>query len=80
MTLPDERYAAIKGAGNFLQDLAAGKFKRVPREVRDIAQSLLRHYPDRYDLMMLERAAPNVVQERMEALHRMVYAYEQREE
>ena len=80
MTLPDERYAAIRGTENFLKDLAAGRFKRVPREVRDLASSLLRHYPDQYDLMVLERAAPNIVQKRMEPLHRMVYAYEQREE
>lgn len=79
MTLPDERYAAVRGAGNFLRDLAAGKFKRVPHNVRDQARGILRHYPDEYDLMAIERLAPSVMQKKMDDLHRMVYAYEQQQ-
>jgi hypothetical protein len=77
MTLPDERYRAVKNAQQFLARLAGGEYPRVPKAVRDEARSILRHYPLDWDLQQLERAAPHVIQQQMEPLHRMVAAYNQ---
>jgi hypothetical protein len=35
----------------------------------------LRHYPGYHDLAQLESAAPHVVQQQMDPLHRMVMQY-----
>ena len=76
MTLPDERYRAIRITETLLTDLCNSRTTpRVPREIRLRAAQCLRHYPGSYDLHQLEVAAPHVVQERMEPLHRMVTAY-----
>jgi hypothetical protein len=75
MTLPDERYRAVKWAESFLQRLAGGEYPRVPKAVRDEARSILRHYPSSWDLDRAARSAPEVFQEQMEPLHRMVAAY-----
>ena len=76
MTLPDERYRAIRITEKLLTDLCnSAATPRVPREIRQRAAQCLRHYPGPYDLHQLEVAAPHVVQERMEPLHRMVTAY-----
>ena len=76
MTLPDERYRAIQMAEQLLQDLCDPKrTPRIPNSVRVRAMSALRHYPGVYDLQQLEQAAPHVVQQRMEPLHKMVLQY-----
>ena len=72
MTLPDERYRAVKWAEGFLKRLAGEGFDRVPKAVRDEARSILRHYPSDYDMNRAAAAAPEVFQERMEDLHRFV--------
>ena len=77
MTLPDERYRAARWAESFLQRLAGGEYPRTPKAVRDEARSILRHYPTQWDLQQLEKAAPHVIQQQMEPLHRMVAAYSQ---
>jgi len=79
MTLPDERYRAVMWASRFLQELAYDrkKYPRVPKVVRQEAHSILRHYPSSFDLKMAERGAPDVFQERMEPLYRMVKQHEQ---
>jgi hypothetical protein len=74
MTLPDERYRAVKWAEAFLKRLAGGEYPRVPKAVRDEARSVLRHYPSDYDMNRAATAAPEVFQERMEDLHRFVAA------
>ena len=75
MTLPDERYRAVKWAESFLKRLAGGEYPRVPKAVRDEARSILRHYPSSWDLDRAAMGAPDVFQERMEPLYRMVAAY-----
>ncbi len=72
MTLPDERYRAVKYAGDFLSRLAGGQYARVPKAVRDEARSILRHYPSGYDMLRAATAAPEVFQEQMEDLHRFI--------
>ena len=62
MTLPDERYRAIKCAEALMLDLAdPRKTPKIPKYIRDRARGTLRHYPNTFDLTMLEEAAPNVL-------------------
>jgi hypothetical protein len=78
MTLPDERYRAIRQTRQFLLDLQDRTiYPRVPRPVRAEAYRLLRHYPGEYDLERLAEKAPNVIIREMESLTRMVMAYEE---
>ena len=78
MTLPDERYRAIRQTGQFLRDLQDRTiYPRVPRAVRAEAYRLLRHYPTEYDLERLAEKVPNVIIKEMEPLTRMVMTYEQ---
>lgn len=75
MTLPDERYRAVRQTAEFLQRLAGGEYPRTPKAVRQEALRLLRHYPTKWDLDAAASAVPEVFQEQMEPLHRMVAAY-----
>jgi hypothetical protein len=78
MTLPDERYAAVLQASRFLQQLCnPAVTPRVPKHIRREAAAVLRHFPTYYDLERLSQAAPDVVQQRMEPLHRLVAAYKE---
>jgi hypothetical protein len=72
MTLPDERYRAVKWAESFLQRLAGGEFPRVPKAVREEARSILRHYPSTYDLDRCAARSPDVFAESMEPLYKMI--------
>ncbi len=79
MTLPDERYRAVRTARNFLYDLCdPKKTPGVPRRIREQARGVLRHYPDDYHMSEASRAVPHVFQERMEEVSRMFAVYEQR--
>jgi hypothetical protein len=78
MTLPDERYRAIKYTEQFLKDLCnRSKTPRLPREIRQRASSLLRHYPSEYHLDQLSENSPDVIIKQMEPLTRMVMSYQQ---
>ena len=78
MTLPDERYRAIRQTRQFLMDLLdRTTYTRVPREVRAEASRLLKHYPGDYDLDRLAEKSPNVIIREMEPLTRLVMTYEQ---
>jgi hypothetical protein len=72
VTLPDERYRAVKHTEQFLQRLAGGEYPRVPKAVREEARRLLRHYPNNWDMQRVTQVAPEVFQERMEDLHRFI--------
>ena len=67
MTLPDERYRAVKWAETFLQELATDrkKYPRIPKAVRQQALSILRHYPNSWDMKRAADSAPEAFQERM---------------
>jgi hypothetical protein len=80
MTLPDERYRAVKAAQQFLSRLAGGEYPRVPKAVRDEARAVLRHYPLDWDMKRAAEAAPHVFQERMEDLHRFVLRGQQQDD
>jgi hypothetical protein len=78
MTLPDERYRALRWAEEFLIDLTdPSKTPRVPREIRSQARNILRHYPGGYYIDEIARRAPEIIQAEMEPLHRMVIQHEQ---
>ncbi len=78
MTLPDERYRAIRQTRQFLQDLQDRTiYPRVPRPVRAEAYRLLRHYPSDWDLERLAEKSPNVIIKEMEPLTRLVMTYEE---
>ena len=77
MTLPDERYRAVKYAQDFLSRLAGGEYPRTPKAVRDEARHILRHYPSNWDMQRAARMAPDVFAEQMEPLHRMILKHEQ---
>jgi hypothetical protein len=56
MTLPDERTRAILQARQFLLDLMTpSETPRVPREIRDRARSVLRHYPLPYEVEVIAK-------------------------
>ncbi len=77
MTLPDERYRSLRITETLLRDLCNSRTTpRVPREIRQRAAQCLRHFPGQYDLQQLERAAPHVVQQRMEPLYKMIKQHE----
>ena len=79
MTLPDERYRAVTWARNFLYDLCdPKKSPGVPKKIRDQARSILRHYPSDWDMNRAAAGAPDVFQERMEAVTRLMAVYEQK--
>ena len=80
MTLPDERYRAVKWSASFLSRLAGGEYPRTPKAVRDEARSILRHYPSEYDMKRAARGAPEVFQEQMEDLHRFVLKGQQQDD
>jgi hypothetical protein len=64
MTLPDERYRAVRMTRLFLQDLLIpGKIPRVPKVVRQQARSLLRHYPIDFDMWLACQQAPDIFQD-----------------
>lgn len=60
MTLPDERYRALKCGEQFLLDLLdPKKTPKVPSYIRQRSKSILRHYPSKYDLDMIVEALPD---------------------
>ena len=78
MTLPDERYRAIRQTRQFLIDLCDRTVTpKIPRAIRLEAYRMLRHYPSDYDLDRLAEKAPDVIIEKMEPLTRLVMSYEQ---
>ena len=63
MTLPYERYNAIKRTEEFLKDLMdPKKTPRVPKNIRRQAYYCLRHYPGGYNLDLLATKCPDIIQ------------------
>lgn len=78
MTLPDERYRAVKMAEQLLKDLCDRTVTpRVPKIIRQRASGCLRHYPGTWDMQQAAEAVPHVFQERMEPVTRLFKQYEQ---
>jgi len=61
MTLPDERYRAVRRAEEFLKDLCdPKKTPRVPKSIRREASGILRHYPSSWDMDRAAHRCPQV--------------------
>lgn len=59
MTLPDERYRALKQGKKLLEELCdPGKTPRVPSLVRDRARGALRHFPTDSELEKIADSCP----------------------
>jgi hypothetical protein len=80
MTLPDERYRAIVFARSLCEDLLdSKKTPRVPKDIRNRARGVLRHFPEEYYLSMLAEARPDILERRGEPfdpLYKMVKEHE----
>ena len=62
MTLPDERYRAIKQGKKLLEELCdPGKTPRVPSITRDTARGALRHYPNDWELESIAEKCPDIL-------------------
>jgi hypothetical protein len=62
MTLPDERYRALKQGKKLLEELLdPGKTPRVPSIVRDRARAALRHFPGDYELDKIADSCPELL-------------------
>lgn len=78
MTLPDERYRSLVQTKKFLYELLnTQQTPRVPKIIRQRANSLLRHFPDDYHLELLTKEMPGTFAKQMEPLYRMVKQYDQ---
>ena len=81
MTLPDERYRSVMQAKRLLEELCNPKLTpRVAVGIRDRARGALRHFPSEWDMKRVAENCPEVFQEKMEPLYRMVKQYEQDKE
>jgi hypothetical protein len=78
VTLPDERYRSVVQTRRFLLKILTTP--RVPKAVKDEARSMLRHYPSDWDMQRTARMAPDVFQEQMEPLYRMIKQQQQLED
>jgi hypothetical protein len=62
MTLPDERYRALKQGKKLLEELCdPGKTPRVPSIVRDRARAALRHFPQDVEIETMARQCPELL-------------------
>ena len=61
MTIPAERTRAVLSAGQFLFDLLdTKKTPRVPRDIRQRASRILRHYPGVVDMQFSSELASDI--------------------
>jgi hypothetical protein len=63
----------MMAADQLLKDILSTA--RVPKDIKDRARYVLRHWPDTYYINELARRSPDIITERMEPLHRMVAGY-----
>lgn len=76
--MPDERFRAVLYAEEFLRAVSDPSItKRIPKEIRQRARGILRHYPSTWDMQRAADGAPDVFAERMEDVMRMMKKYEQ---
>ena len=62
MTLPDERYRAIKAGKKLLEELCdPGRTPRVPSLIRDRARAALRHFPNDWEIDTIADKCPDLI-------------------
>lgn len=75
MTLPDERFRALKAGKKLLEELCdPGKTPRVPGTVRDRARAVLRHYPNDWEFEKMADRTPELLDK-----HPFGYIHKQKE-
>lgn len=78
MTMPDERFRAVLQAEKFLQSLCnVYETPRVPKDIRQQARGILRHYPNHWDMKNAASCSPDTFAERMEDVNRLFKQYEE---
>lgn len=81
MTLPDERYRSLVQTKKFLMELQSPHMMpKIPKAVRQRANSLLKHWPDDYHLETICEMLPSMFAKEIEPLYGMVKKYEQNKE
>jgi hypothetical protein len=66
MTLPDERYRALKQGKRLLEELCdPGCTPRVPSTIRDKAREALRHFPTDWELDNIADSCPKYLDKDM---------------
>lgn len=60
MTIPSERTRSIIQTRKFLLGLAYD-FKKIPTEIREMAKSCLRHYPDVSSIQEICKKCPEII-------------------
>ncbi len=75
MTLPDERYRAVVKTQEFLVEIL--NTPRVPKAIKDNARWCLRHYPSAWDMKRAAENCPDLFQERIEPVTRIMMQYQQ---
>lgn len=62
MTMPDERYKAIKQGKKLLEELCdPGRTPRVPSLIRDKARAALRHFPQDWEIDRIADKCPDIL-------------------
>lgn len=62
MTIPNERYRAIKQGKKLMEDLCdPGKTPRVPGIIRERARAALKHFPTDWDLEKIADKVPDLM-------------------
>ena len=62
MTIPLERYRALKQGKKLLEELCdPGRTPRVPSQVRDKARSILKHFPTDYEIDSIAEKCPEYI-------------------
>ena len=70
MTLPDERYRALKQGKKLLEELCdPGRTPRVPSLVRDRARQALRHYPLDWEIDSIAEKCPDMLDKKTLSLY-----------
>lgn len=74
MTMPDERYRAIKHGKKLLEELCdPGRTPRVPSMVRDRARGVLRHYPSDWDIDTMAEKCPDMLDKQTTSIYNTNY-------
>ena len=74
MTMPDERYRAIKHGKKLLEELCdSGRTPRVPSMVRDRARGVLRHYPSDWDIDTMAEKCPDMLDKQPTSVYNTHY-------
>lgn len=76
MTLPDERYRAVRWAERFLVSISIAR-SGLSDDLREEARAILKHFPSEHELDRAATACPEVFQKQMEPVYRLMKHYEE---